>query len=403
MNTSRLLADGARTLARHPLRTGFSMLGALVGVAALTLVVTLGRGVEERMLRTVRQLFNPSSLMLMSGSGLMPGGPRAPGDRLTLDDLAAVSAALPQIAVWDPVQVLDAAPVRHGDASATARVVGSSERWERAWGRGVSRGESLDAAEVARGARVALVGETVARALFGDADPLGEELLVNGVSFRVIGLLQPFGTDAHGMDRDAEVVIPISTAMRRLLNVDTLRGAKLVVSDPQRVEETAAEVRRVLRERHGLPEGRPDDFKLISPVEVNRLVGRMQQVLFLFLPLVAGVALLAGAAVTAALSLYAVGARTPELGLRRALGARPRDVAVQILLETTVTMAAGGLLGLLVGGGGALLLAHHLALDAGVPWAAALLGLGLSILTGVAAGALPARRAAALSPVEALR
>jgi len=247
------------------------------------------------------------------------------------------------------------------------------------------------------------LGETVARALFGDADPLGEELLVNGVSFRVIGLLQPFGTDAHGMDRDAEVVIPISTAMRRLLNVDTLRGAKLVVSDPQRVEETAAEVRRVLRERHGLPEGRPDDFKLISPVEVNRLVGRMQQVLFLFLPLVAGVALLAGAAVTAALSLYAVGARTPELGLRRALGARPRDVAVQILLETTVTMAAGGLLGLLVGGGGALLLAHHLALDAGVPWAAALLGLGLSILTGVAAGALPARRAAALSPVEALR
>ena len=144
------------------------------------------------------------------------GGPRGEAARLTLDDIEAVAREVPAIEVWDPMQVLPEGQLRHADLAATARVLGQSERFERVWGRGVSRGEPFDAAAVTGSARVALIGETVARALFGSEDPLGAEMLIGPVPFRVVGILERFGTDLHGMDRDNEVVVPISTAMRRL-------------------------------------------------------------------------------------------------------------------------------------------------------------------------------------------
>src|SRR5262249_30662068 len=183
--------------------------------------------------------------------------------RLTLDDAQAL-AALPEVEVWDPMQVVPAASIRREDTTQTVRLLGESERSERVWDRGVSAGEYFDATAVASSARVALIGETVARALFGDEDPLRAEILIGSVPFRVIGILAREGTDIHGMDRDNEVVIPISTAMRRVMNVDVIRAVKLLVRNPERVDATAAEVTRILRERHGKAEGQPSDFSLIT-------------------------------------------------------------------------------------------------------------------------------------------
>lgn len=403
MRISPLLQGSLRALAQHRVRSFFVMLGCFVGVAALTWVVAIGRGAERKILTTVRQNLGSSSIFVSSGSGFTASGARADEGRLTLDDVRGVAEALPGVELWEPLQTLEEAPVRRGGASALARVVGSSERGERAWGRGVTRGEWFDAPAVARLARVALVGETTARELFGAEDPVGAEILVASVPLRVVGVLEPFGTDAHGMDRDAEVVVPISTLMRRITNADALRGAKLLVADPRRVEETAAEVRRLLRERHALPPDRADDFHVMTPAQIDRLVGRARAVLFVFLPLVAAVALLAGGAVAASLMLLSVGERRAEIGLRRAVGARPRDIALQILVETAATTLLGGAAGAALGCAGALAVAGRLGLDVGVPWGAALLGLGLSTAIGVAAGLVPARRAAALHPVEALR
>ncbi len=378
-------------------------LGTLVGVAALTFVVSIGTGAERKILATVRQLFSASSILVMSGGGRIMGGPRSDSTRLTLDDLDALGSELPAIETWDPTKVLDQTQVRHENATATVRVVGSSERAERVWDRGVSRGEYFDATAVARSARVALIGETAARQLFGSEDPLGAEVLIGSVPIRVIGVLEPFGTDAHGMDRDNEIVVPISTAMRRLANVDTISGAKLLVRDPARVAETAREVRRLLRERHALAGSQPDDFTIVTPVQVQRMVARAQRVFFVFLPLVAAVSLLAGGVVAASLMLFSVSERSGEIGLRRALGARPRDIAWQFLLETALTTLAGGVGGALVGGGGALLVASRMGIEGMVSWPAMVLSLFLAAVTGLLAGVLPARRASRLQPADALR
>jgi putative ABC transport system permease protein len=301
------------------------------------------------------------------------------------------------------MQVVAGASVRRGDASVAARVLGESERSERVWDRGVARGEYFDATAVAASARVALIGETVARALFADEDPLGAEVQIGTVPFQVVGVLERLGTDIHGLDRDDEVVIPVSTAMRRVMNVDTIRAVKLLVRDPRRVEATAGEVRRLLRERHALAEGQPSDFTLITSAEVQRTAGQVQRVLFLYLPLVAGIALLAGGAVAATLMLASVSVRVGEIGLRRAVGARPRDIRRQFLLETAVTALGGGLLGAGIGTALALYTAGRLHLEASASPAAVVLGLALAAATGFLAGVVPARRAARLEPALALR
>jgi putative ABC transport system permease protein len=372
-------------------------------VAALTFVVSVGAAAERKLLATVRQLFGASSIVVTGGGGFFLGGPRGEAVRLTLDDIEALAQELPAIEAWDPLQVLPQAQVRHGDRTRSVRLLGQSERSERVWDRTAARGEYFDAASVAGSARVAVIGETVARELFGDEDPLGAELLVGSVPFRVIGVLQRFGTDVHGIDRDNEIIVPISTLMRRVLNVDAIRAARLLVRDPALVEEAAREVKRILRERHALAPGQPDDFTVVTSVAVRRMVGRTERVLFLYLPLVAGVSLLAGAAVAASLMLASVNERTGEIGLRRAVGARSGDVRLQFLLETAVTTIAGGLGGILIGAGVGLLVASRMGLTGALPATAILLGIVVSVATGLLAGVLPARRAAMLQPADALR
>jgi putative ABC transport system permease protein len=390
-------------MGRHKLRSGFMMLGSVVGVASLTFVLTVGAAAQQKLLATVRQLFGPSSVIVTGGGGFFMGGPRGAASRLTLDDARALADALPEVEAWDPMQVVPDASVRREDASRSVRLLGLSERSERVWDRGVSAGEYFDAAAVASSARVALLGETVVRALYGDEDPLGTEILVGSVPFRVIGTLAREGTDIHGMDRDNEVVIPVTTAMRRVMNVDVIRAVKLLVRDPRRVDETAAEVERLLRERHALAEGQPSDFTLVTSSFVQRSVRKVQRVVFLYLPLVAGISLLAGAAVAATLMLSSVNERRGEIGLRRAVGARARDIRLQFLVETAVTALGGGVLGAAIGSGLGVLVATRLNLAVGVSPAAVALGLASAAVTGVLAGVVPARRAALLEPATALR
>jgi len=190
--------------------------------------------------------------------------------------------------------------------------------------------------------------------------------------------------------------------MRRLLNVDTIAGAKLLVRSSARTEAVGREVARVLRERHGLPPGRPDDFMLITDVQVRKMVGNVQRVLFLFLPLAAGVSLLAGGAISAALMLSSVSARVSEIGIRRAVGARPEDIRLQFLLESASAALTGAVAGVAVGAALAELAARRMQLGSVLSVRAVLLGLLASLAVGLAAGVLPARRAAALPPAEAL-
>ena len=219
----------------------------------------------------------------------------------------------------------------------------------------------------------------------------------------MIGVLEPFGTDVHGMDRDDEIVVPISTLMRRLMNIDTITMAKLLVRDSSQVANAGRDVTRILRERHRIPSGRPDDFTLITAVTVQKIVSRMQKVFSIYLPLVAGISLIVAAVVAATLMLASVNERIAEIGLRRAIGARVQDVQLQFLVETTATIVSGGFAGTIVGSILASIAANRLHLDSVFSWRAAIVAIALSIVTGIVAGVVPARRAAELNPIEALR
>ena len=400
--TTRLIAHSVGVMARYRLRSATVMLGSLVGVTALTLVVSLGQGMEAKVLKTVGPMLGDSSILIVSGGSRIMGSPRAGASRLTIDELTALATELGDIDSWDPQQEVSSV-VRYRETTATVRVLGQSERGERVWARTVTRGQYFDAAAVSTSARVAVIGDTVARNLFGDSEPLDAEIRIGAVPFRVIGVLEPFGNDMHGMDRDDEIVVPISTLMRRLTNVDTVSAARLVVNDPGREEEIASEIGRILRARHALASDEPDDFRIVTTVEVRDTVAFIRRVLRLYVPLAAAVVLLVAGIVAATLMLSSVNERVGEIGLRRAIGARPEDIRLQFATETAVSVLTGGLGGLLLGYAAARFAASRLQLGVAFSWEAVLIGLVGSAIAGLLAGVLPARRAARLQPADALR
>ena len=402
--TTRLIAHSVGVMARYRLRSATVMLGSLIGVTALTLVVSLGQGMEAKVLKTVGPMLGDSSILIVSGGSRIMGSPRAGASRLTIDELTALAAELGGIDSWDPQQeVSSVVRYRETTAPAPVRVLGQSERGERVWARTVTRGQYFDAAAVSTSARVAVIGDTVARNLFGDSEPLDAEIRIGAVPFRVIGVLEPFGNDLHGMDRDDEIVVPISTLMRRLTNVDTVSAARLVVKDPGREEEIASEIGRILRARHALASDEPDDFRIVTTVEVRDTVAFIRRVLRLYVPLAAAVVLLVAGIVAATLMLSSVNERVGEIGLRRAIGARPEDIRLQFATETAVSVLTGGLGGLLLGYVAARFAATRLQLGVAFSWEAVLIGLVGSAIAGLLAGVLPAQRAARLQPADALR
>lgn len=402
MSTTRLVTHSLGSLTRYRLRSMFVILATLIGVAALTLVVSIGQAAQAKVMKTVGQIVGESSILVMSGGSRILGSPRAGASRLTIDDLSAVAAELAEIDVWDPQQDT-AAVVRYGGGTATVRVLGQSERGDAVWARTVTHGQYFDAAAVASAARVAVIGDTVARTLFGRDDPVDAEIRIGAVPFRVIGVLEPFGTDMHGMDRDNEIIVPISTLMRRLTNVDTIAAGMLLVKDPALEEQTAREIARILRARHALTAEEPDDFRIMTAVEGRTMTTWIRRVLLLFVPLLAAVILLVAGIVAATLMLSSVNERVGEIGLRRAVGAKPEDIGLQFVTETAATILAGGLGGLAVGYAAARVVATRMQLGEAFSWQAALVGILASVITGLLAGLAPARRAAQLRPADALR
>jgi len=402
MKKSRLIAHSLGMMGRYKLRSFFMMIGSFIGVAALTFVISIGQSAQQKMLKTVGQIFGDSSIIIHDGGGVMMGAPRGPGTRLKIDDIAAVQKELPEVQAWDPQQSV-VTTVRRGDAADSVSVVGDTERFQQVWNRSVARGDFFDTSAIAGASRVAVIGRTVAKQLFGNDDPLGADIQIGSVPFRVIGILESWGTDAHGMDRDNEVVVPINTLMRRLTNVDTISTAKIIVSDPGHADDTKRSIERILRERHSLAPGQPDDFSIITATQVRRMMNEFQRVMYLYLPLVAVIALIAGGFVSASLMLVSVNERVTEIGLRKAIGARPDAIRLQFILETAATTLLGGVLGVGIGFAVAQLGATRMHWGAVHPGTAAVLGLAACTVVGSLAGVLPAARAAKLRPAEALR
>jgi putative ABC transport system permease protein len=402
MKIRRLIHNSFQMMGRFKLRTFFMMLGSFIGVAALTFVLSVGQLAQQKILKMVSRMFSDSTIVVHAGGGAILGGPHGGATRLNAGDIQAIAREVPGVTDWDTQQSITTL-IRHGDATDNAQILGESERWERVWNRAVTQGTFFNQSAVTSSARVAVIGTTVAAELFGNNDPIGAQFEVGSVPFRVIGILEPWGTDPHGGDEDNVVVVPVTTLMRRLENVDKIGMAKLLISDPGQAEQMKAQIADVLRQRHGIPSGQPDDFSILTATDVHRVIGEIQKVIFLYLPLVALVSLFVGGIVSAAVMLSSINERVGEIGLRRAVGAAPADIRLQFLLETACTIVIGGLVGIFVGYAVAELIAVKLQLGLANPWLGIALGLLASSLVGLASGIVPALRAARLQPSEALR
>ncbi|MDA8019970.1 MAG: ABC transporter permease [Thermoanaerobaculia bacterium] len=401
----RIYADSLRTVARYRLRTGLMMLGVLVGIAALTSILTLAEGTEAKVMAEIEKMFTANNVIIRAGGAEIAAHRPTGGPVTTLlpEDLEAIADEIDAVDRWDALQMIPSEQVTYRGTTESVRIFGHTPQAEQLSGRSVAAGRYFGPAEMDGAARVALIGQTASRRLFGDEDPLGQRIRIGGAPFEIVGILEARGTDLHGLNRDDEIYVPLSTLMRRMLNVQHVLFGRMHVADPDRLADAAERMAEILRRRHDIGPDEADDFAIITPTQVRRMVAKSNRVFNVLLPLVAGFVVLVGVVVVTNLTLVSISRRRAEIGLRRAVGARTGDILAQVLVETLWVTVAGGALGVALGLWAAGLLAGHLEVSASVSWRTMAIGLAASVAAGVASALLPARRAASIDPVDALR
>jgi putative ABC transport system permease protein len=390
------LGEAARVagsaIAANRLRSGLTVLGVVIGVMSVVLLVAVGTGARDEVTAGIEDL--GSNLLFVAPGGFEFG--QAPSiSKFTLDDVEVLQRVLAGRAEVT-ANLVSGETVRAGGASAFASVVGVTERFDRVANRTVERGEFLTASDVATGRRVAVLGSSAATGLFSDTDPLGRTVTLGGLRFRVIGVTERLGP-ALGIDRDGQVLIPV-TAAQRLFGTRNVDSIFVKAAAPDTLDEVATEVREVLAARHD-----EADFSVLTQDEILGVAGQILGILTLVLAAIAGISLLVGGIGVSNIMLVSVSERTREVGLRKALGARTRDITAQFLVEAVVLCGVGGLVGIGLGVGLAAVATAVTPLPAVVTWWSMGLAFGVSLLVGVTFGVFPARRAGRLSPVEALR
>jgi putative ABC transport system permease protein len=405
VNPSLLFRTILLRFSRFKLRTLSMGLGIAISVLATVLLQTVLVSVETAFSSFIDRAYPADGLVVMAGSGFM-GGPSS-GANLRLSDVETVVSSL-GIKEWDPIVYIGARDVKRGANSVQVNVAGSSDKAERVRRRSVEEGEFLSADDVKNRANVALIGSTTARTLFPGESPVGAQVFIDNVPFTVKGVLETIGVDPHGGDQDNTIWVPYTTVLDRMLKGDSLSGVTLIIDDPNRGEEIKKEITDLLRERHQISQGEADDFIVITPSFVRSMHAKTTRTWTLFVPLIAGTAFLISAVVILSIMQISIKGRTAEIGLRKAVGARPRDLQVQIVLEVLVVALAASAMGILLALVGNHFLTPMLAVKFGVrrltpPATALLVAVGAAVLTGILGGLWPARRAAKLNPVEALK
>jgi putative ABC transport system permease protein len=383
-----------QALVANRLRSALTTLGVLIGVLSVVLLVAIGQGARSEITGAIEGL-GSNLLFVLPGDGDLGSGPAR--SRFTLDDVEVIDRELDGAPDRTAGYVVGGETVQSEGLRVPSTVFGITDAYTDVTGREVARGQRFTASDIVAGRRVALLGAVTADELFPGTDPIGRTLSIGGVRFRVAGVLTRVGGTAFGPDRDRQVLIPVSTG-QRLFGTDRLDAIFVRADATATVDRDRAVIERVLGQRLG--EG---EFTVLSQDEIIGVVGDILQILTLVLAAIAGISLLVGGVGVSNIMLVSVSERTREIGLRKALGARTRDITRQFLLEATVLTGIGGLIGLGLGIGLAHLVAAFAPIPAEVTWWSVALALGVSVAVGLLFGVLPARRAGRLDPVEALR
>jgi putative ABC transport system permease protein len=401
---ARSLLLSLQLLVAHPLRTALSVSGLLAGVAAVIVMVAIGQGAERRVLERVQAMGTNLLVVSAAPAQRVAARPRqvAVHTMLRPEDAAAIERES-ALAVASAPAVNQAMVVRWEGVNTTTTVTGTTVEGLRMRNISAARGRVFEEHEDHERRRVALVGPTVARSLFGGADPVGRVVRIGNVPFDVIGVARARGVDPNGADLDAVVVVPLETAMRRMLNIPYVHALFVQAPSSADLDVLERDVREILQGRYPGRSGMLDLFVIQNQTTLLRTERGAARAMNQLIVGVSLLALLAGGVGIVAVMLIAVRERTREIGLRRALGAKRRDIRLQFMLESTMLAAGGGLAGVVVGLAAAAGAAALGSWDLVVSWAAAGAGVACSTLVGFVVGVIPAARAARLEPIAALR
>ncbi|HSK96767.1 MAG TPA: ABC transporter permease [Euzebyales bacterium] len=374
------------------LRSGLTVLGVVIGVLSVVLLVAVGSGARAVVTAGVEDL---GSNLLLVAPGSFEFGQAPTRSQFTLDDIDELSRAL-----RDRAQVTGSIAsgerVRSDTGAAFTSVIGVTADFEDVVNRPIARGEFFNESDLATARRVAVLGSTAADGLFGEIDPIARRVTIGGLRFRVIGTVEQLGT-ALGVDRDSQVYVPLTSA-QRLFGIRTIDTLFVRAEDRADLDGVRATIEQVLSERF-----EPDEFSILSQDEILGVAGQILDTLTLVLAAIAGISLLVGGIGVSNIMLVSVSERTREIGLRKALGARTREITRQFLVEAIVLCGIGGLLGAALGVGLSVAADRFTPVPALVTWWSVALAFGVSVLVGVVFGVFPARRAGRLDPVVALR
>jgi len=390
-----------REIRRNLLRSFLTILGIVIGVAAVITMVTVGRGATQAVSDQITSL-GTNLLMVRPGQRLGPGRDAAGSPPFRQADAEAIAAQVAGVRLVAP-QAASGAVAVYGARNWSTVIYGSTNAYFETNNWTLAEGRLFEDAEQRAGAAVCVIGATVRRELFGAEEPVGARLRLRNVSCEVIGLLQSKGQAAMGQDQDDIVVMPIATVQRRLtgnLNVGTLLVSMEEGADAERVK---ADLTRLLRERRKLAESDENNFNVLDTKQLAETLSSTTQVMTMLLGAVAAVSLLVGGIGIMNIMLVSVTERTREIGIRLAIGALGHEVLLQFLIEAVVLAALGGLIGIVIATAASIALTGAM----GVPYVfdpgINVLSFGFAAAIGVIFGYFPARRAARLDPIEALR
>ncbi|CAG0995404.1 Macrolide export ATP-binding/permease protein MacB [Methylophilaceae bacterium] len=400
-----MLGEAWHAMGANRLRTFLTMLGMMIGVSAVVLMMAVGQGAQESVKESINSM-GSNLFIVLSGSrtagGARLGGGNAPS--LTVQDAEAIEQ-LDGVNAVAPVSMGNAQVIFGSNNWATS-IIGSTPDYleVRSWG--LEDGYVFSDSDIRSATRVALIGKTVVENLFGDIDPVGKTIRIKQAPFVVLGVLDSKGQSLDGRDQDDTIIVPLTTAQRKLFGgqfVNSVRMVMVQASSPQSMAMVEESMNSLLRQRHKLREDDENDFFVRNLTAAADSAAETARTMSLLLGAIASVSLLVGGIGIMNIMLVSVTERTREIGIRMAIGARERDILLQFLLEAIMISIVGCLIGLLIGIGGALLVNHLTEAAIVISSNSITTAFGVAATVGIFFGFYPARKAARLNPIEALR
>jgi len=392
-----------RALRVNKLRSTLTMLGIIIGVGAVIAMVAIGEGAKST-IRTQIASLGTNVLIILPGSNVQGGVRAGSGNVNTLvdSDSRAMTRELPSVAYASPVLRRQEQLVA-GNLNWGTQAQGVAPEFQQIRDWVIESGRFLHEGDMDSAAKVAVIGQTVARQLFGNDDPIDSVIRIRNIPFRVVGVLAGKGQTGQGQDQDDTVMIPYTTMQKRLMRITYLQSIVVRAVSAEKVAEAQEQITLLLRQRHRITDGREDDFTVRNLSDIAEAAQSTARVMAILLGSVAGISLLVGGIGIMNIMLVSVTERTREIGIRMAVGARSKDIMLQFLVEAVVMAATGGIIGILLGIGTSALLKSWAQWPTLIDPAVVAVAFLFSGAVGVFFGFYPAKKAAGLDPIDALR